>query len=136
MVVGVVAYDVPLCRHAADDVRRGFDHVPHHKEGRRGIVLFQRVQNRFGIAVFIAAVKREVNDLPDGVPHVPRIVLRQKFRRGIADRRLPLLREGQAPVIGGDGDGGVRGGGQGRGRAAAKNPGQSQTRQQKQKKDL
>ena len=75
MVVGVVAYDVSLRRHAADDVRGGFDHVPHHEEGRRSAVLFQRVQNGLGVAVFVAAVKGEVNDLLAGVPHIPGIVL-------------------------------------------------------------
>ena len=43
MVVGVVAYDVSLRRHPADDVRGGFDHVANHEESRRGAVFFQRV---------------------------------------------------------------------------------------------
>ena len=43
VVVGVVAYDVSLRRHPADDVRGRFDHVAHHEEGRRSAVLFQRV---------------------------------------------------------------------------------------------
>ncbi|CAN3971772.1 Stage 0 sporulation A-like protein, partial [Dysosmobacter welbionis] len=44
VVVRVVAHNVALCRHAADDVGSRFDHMPHHKEGGGGIVLFQGVQ--------------------------------------------------------------------------------------------
>ena len=109
MVVGVVAYDVSLRRHPTDDVRGGFDHVAYHEESRRSAVLFQRVQNDLGVAVFVAAVKGEINNLLTGVPYIPGVILGEKVRCGIADGCFVLRREGQSPVIGGGGDGGVAG---------------------------
>ena len=111
MVVGVVAHDVPLRRHAADDVRCRFDHIAHYEEGGGGIVLFQRVQNGFRVAVFIAAVKGQVNDLLAGVTQIPGVVLGQILHGGVANRRLPLHGKGQPPVVGGGGDGGGSRGG-------------------------
>ena len=136
MVVGVVAYDVSLRRHPADDVRGGFDHVAHHEEGRRSTMLFQRIQNGLGVAVFVAAVKGEINDLLTGVSHIPGVILGEKVRCGIADGCFVLRRKGQSPVIGGGGDGGVAGRGQGGGGAAAKDPHQRQTGQKQQTENL
>ena len=136
VVVGVVAYDVSLRRHPADDVRGGFDHVAHHEEGRWSAVLFQRVQNGLGVAVFVAAVKGEINDLLTGVPHIPGVILGEKVRCGIANGGFVLCGKGQPPVIGGGGDGGIAGRGQGGGGAAAQNSHQRQAGQKQQTENL
>ena len=113
VVEGVVAHDVALLRHAADDVRGGFDHVAHHEEGRRGVVLFQGVQDLFRIAVLIAAVKGQIDDLLGRIPQEPGVVLGQVLRAGVAHGGLALLGEGEAPIVGGGRDDGGGGGGEG-----------------------
>ena len=112
MVEGVVAHDVALLRHAADDVRSGLHHVAHHEEGGRGAVLFQGVQNGLRVAVFISAVKGQVEDLLAGVPQVVGVVLGQVLRGDVARRGFSLRGEGQPPVRGG-GHGSRGGGGEG-----------------------
>ncbi len=94
VVVRVVTHNVALCRHAADDVGSRFDHMPHHKEGGGGIVLFQGVQYGLCAAVLISAVKGEVEDLLAGIPQVVGAVLGQVLRRGIAHWGFPLCGEG------------------------------------------
>ena len=136
MVVGVVANDVALCRHAADNVRSGLNHVAHHEEGRRGIVFFQGVQNGLRIAVFVAAVEGEVDDLLAGVPYVPSVVRRQKFRSGVAHGGQALLGKGEAPVVGGGGDGGIAGSRQSGGGAPAQQAYQRQAGQKQQTENL
>ena len=130
-MIGVVAHNVSFFGHAADNVRRGFDHMPHHKERRRGAVLFQRIQNGLRVAVFVAAVKGEIDNFLADVPYIPRVVLGQKVRGGVADGSQALLREGQPPVVGGSGNSRVTGGQGGRG-AAAQQPRQRQAGQEQQ----
>ena len=110
---GVVAHDVALLRHAADDVRGGLHHVPHHKEGGGGMVLFQSIQDFFRIAVFITTVKGQVDDLLPGVAQVIGVVFRQVLRCGVAHGGLPFIWKGEAPVVGGGRDQHGGGGGQG-----------------------
>ena len=57
MVEGMIAHHMTLRRHAADNIRGGFDHMAHHKEGGRSAVFFQHVQDLRGITVLVAAVK-------------------------------------------------------------------------------
>ncbi len=104
VVVGVVAHNVALIRHTADDVRGRLHHVPDHKECRRGVVLFQCVQDLLRITVFIPTVEGEVDHLFPSVAQIVGPVLGQILHRGIADGRGPLRLEGQAPVPGGCGD--------------------------------
>ena len=134
VVIGVVAHHVPLRHHAADQVRGGLDHVARHKEGRRGVVLFQRVQNGGGIAVFIAAVKGEVDHLLTGIAQVIGVVLGQFLHSGISHGRLALGGEGESPVVGGDGNGGISGGRQGGG-LPAHGPEQHRQKQQHRTKE-
>ena len=130
MVIGVVAHDVPLRHHAADQVRGRLDHVANHKESRRGVVLFQRVQDRGGVAVFIATVKSEVDHLFGGVAQVIGVVLCQLLYGGVPHRGLPLGGEGKSPVVGGDGNGSISGGRQ-RGGLPAQRPEQHRREQQR-----
>ena len=110
MVVGVVAHDVAFGGHAADDVRCGLDHVAHHEEGGGDIVLFQRVQNLLRVAVLIAAVEGQVDDLLGCVPQVISIVFCQVHRCCVADGGGTFRLEGQTPVCGGGRNGGGSGG--------------------------
>ena len=112
-MVGVIAHDVSLIDHALDNVRGGLDHMAHHEERGGGVVLFQSVQNGLGVAVFIAAVKGQVNDFFAGIPQIVGAVLGQIFRGGVAHRGCAFLRKGQPPVVGGGrhhSGGGSRGG--------------------------
>ena len=59
----MVAHGVPLGCHAAHKVRVFFNIGCHNKKSAGGVVLFQRVQNGRHIAVFIAAVERQVQPL-------------------------------------------------------------------------
>ena len=115
MVEGVVAHDVALVRHALHKVGGGFDHVAHHEKGGVSVVLLQRVQDLGRVAVFIAAVKGEVNDFFRGVPHIIGVVPGKIRRAGVSHGRLPLGGEGKPPV----GGGGRHVGGGGHGRVAA-----------------
>ena len=113
MVIGVVAHDVALLGHAPDDVRSGLHHVPHHEEGGGSVVLFQGVQDLLRIAVLIAAVEGEVDDLVAGIAQEPGVMLRQLLRRGVAHGGLALVGEGEPPVVRRGGDDGGGGSGDG-----------------------
>ena len=91
MVEGVVAHDVPLLNHTADQVGGGLDHVSHYKEGGRGLMVLQHVQDLGGVAVLISAVKGEVEDLLGRVPHIIGVVLGQGLGGGVAHRGLPSV---------------------------------------------
>ena len=75
-------------------------------------MLFQGVQDLFRVAVFIAAVKGQVDDLLGRVPQEPGVVLGQVLHRGVAHRGLALVGEGEAPVVGGGRNDGRGGGGE------------------------
>lgn len=91
MVEGVVAHDVPLLNHTADQVGGGLDHVSHYKEGGRGLMVLQHVQDLGGVAVLISAVKGEVEDLLGRVPHIVGVVLGQGLGGGVAHRGSPSV---------------------------------------------
>ena len=59
----MVGYDVALGDHALHQVRAGLQVVSDHEKGGGDLVLFQGVQDRGGIAVFITGVKGEIEDL-------------------------------------------------------------------------
>ena len=114
MVVGVVAYDVSLRRHPADDVRGRFDHVAHHEEGRRSTMLFQRIQNGLGVAVFVAAVKSKIDDFFICLLCIVGVILLKLIERCITDRNFAFLLKAETPVFGsrqnrGEGIAGSRG---------------------------
>ena len=70
----------------------------------------QNIQNLFGIAVFIAAVKSQINDFLRGVAQIIGVILRKISSVGVAHRSGALGLKGQAPVIGGSWYGGRSGG--------------------------
>ena len=101
MMIGVVADQMPLLRHAAQKLRRRLDIMPHHKKCRWGVMLFQRVQNLRRIAVFVSRVKGQIQHLLRCVADIKRIICRQRLRADVAYRRLPLLLKAQPPIAGG-----------------------------------
>ena len=130
----MISHDVSLLRHAADNIRRGLDHIAHDKEGGRSPVLFQRVQNLLRVSVFVAAVKGQVDHLLGGVAHKTGVVPGQLLRRGVSHRAVPLGLEGKPPVVRGyrygRGRGGRHGGAGGVEHKGARQGQQRQGRQQ------
>ena len=53
----MVAYNMPFLYHTFHQVWAGFQIIAHYKKSGLHIMLFQRVQDRRHIAVFITAVK-------------------------------------------------------------------------------
>ena len=98
-MIGVVAHDVPLLGHAHDQIGGGLDHMAHHKEGCRGLVLGKDIQNPAGVPVLIAAVKGEVDHLFLRVSQIAGVVPRQLLLGGVAHGRGTLLRKGEPPVV-------------------------------------
>ena len=97
MMPRVVADDVPLLRHPPHQLWIVFDVRPDDEERRLDVMLFQNVQNLFRVSGFIARVERQIDHLFLGVPDVDRVILAQRARRRVADRRLPLRAEAEAP---------------------------------------
>ena len=92
---------MPFLRHALYQLWSGIQIIAHHKKAGFYIVFFQRVQDRGGAAVFIAAVKGQINCLFPILlfrRHKIGVKIRQIFRRGVACRRFARLLKAQAPV--------------------------------------
>ncbi len=105
VVHGVIAYDMALLHHPPDQVPVPLQIIPHQKKSRRGVVLFQCLQNFCGRPVFVARIEGQVQDLLLGVAQVGRIVPGQLGGCGVADGRSPLLLKAQAPAARGHGFG-------------------------------
>ena len=67
MSEGVVAHQMPLGSHAADQLRVLFGEVPQNEEGPRGSLGLECVQHLGHVAVLIARVEGEVDHLVVGV---------------------------------------------------------------------
>ena len=111
----VVAYDMPLVHHALHQFGRGVDIIAHDKKAGGRIVFFERIQNRRGVSVFVTRVKGQVDGLFVRVAQIVCAVLREFLHGSVADGRLAVCLEGQAPVGDGRGRGlclcaGLRGG--------------------------
>ena len=107
VVIGVVAHDVALLDHAADQIRVSLDHMPHHEKGGGSLMGLEHVQNLAGVAVFIAAVEGQVDHRFGGVPQVVGVILGQILCGGVAYGRLAFGGEGEAPIVRRGGHGGV-----------------------------
>ena len=89
----MVAYDVALIHHSFYQVRSGGYVIAHQEKCGGGIMLFQRVQNRGRVAVFITGVKGEIENLLIRLIGIIGIELLQIFRAGVGHRRLSVLLE-------------------------------------------
>ena len=85
---GMIAHGVAFLDHPFYQIRAGGDEISNHKEGGRGIVFFQCVQDGGCISVFIAAVKGEVNDFLFCIFGIIGIVLFQFIEGGVCHRRF------------------------------------------------
>ena len=87
--------------HALDQLRILFNIIAHQEESRRGVVGFQCVQNLLRAAVFVSCVEGQIDDLFRCVAQIGGIVFQQPVIAGVADGRLALRGEAQAPGAGG-----------------------------------
>ena len=60
---GVVSDDMAFCRHAFDKIRLIGEKIADDKERCGCLMLLECVKDRRGVAVFIAAVKRQIDDV-------------------------------------------------------------------------
>ena len=98
-MICMIAHSMAVLHHALHDVRSGLQKMTHHKKGSRRIVLFQCIQNRFRIAVFISAVKSQINYLFISLGTKIRIVLLEFCCGRISCGFLSFLPEAQPPVF-------------------------------------
>ncbi len=94
----MVAHKVPVSDHLFHEIRRGFQIMPHHEEGGRHIVLFERIQDRLCVPVFIPCIKGQVDHFFRAVAHVMGVVLLQLLRGGVSGGLAALLPETESPV--------------------------------------
>ena len=99
MMVAVVPDDMPLRPHPFDQIRIFFQIIPHNKKSRRHMMLFQCVKNRRRVAVFVSAVKCQIQNLFRRILRIKRIILRQLLHTFIRHRRFVVLLKGKSPVL-------------------------------------
>ena len=102
----MVCDDVSLGDHAFYKVRAGIQVVPDDKKCGGDPVLFQGIQDGWGVPVLVSGIEREVDDFFAGEIGIPGIVLFQFIRRGICNGRTAFLLKRKPPVpVGGGRDG-------------------------------
>ena len=80
----MIPHRVALLHHALYHVRSGLQKMSHHKESARRIVLFQGVQNRRRVSVFITAVKGEIDHLLVAASHKISVIPQEVFGGSIS----------------------------------------------------
>ena len=99
MMVAVVPDNMALRPHPFDQIRIFFQIIPHNKKSRRHMMLFQCVKNRRRVAVFVSAVKCQIQNLFRRILRIKRIILRQLLHTFIRHRRFVVLLKGKSPVL-------------------------------------
>ena len=99
MMVAVVPDDMPLRPHPFDQIRIFFQIIPHNKKSSRHMMFFQCVENRRRVAVFVSAVKCQIQNLFRRILRIKRIILRQLLHTFIRHRRFVVLLKGKSPVL-------------------------------------
>ena len=99
MMVAVVPDNMPLRPHPFDQIRIFFQIIPHNKKSRRHMMLSQCVENRRRVAVFVSAVKCQIQNLFRRILRIKRIILRQLLHTFIRHRRFVVLLKGKSPVL-------------------------------------
>ena len=100
MVHGVVAYDVAFVHHTPHQISILLDVIAYQKKSRRGVVLFQYIQNLFRCTIFVAGIKGEIDDFLIGVANVGSVILMQLTALGRGGRWLAFGLKGQSPGTG------------------------------------
>ena len=98
-MVCMIADTVAILYHALYDLRSGFQKMAYHKKRGRSVMLFQSIQNGLRIAVLIAAVKGQINDLLLALSAKIRIVFLQLLGGGVPRGLLSFAAEAQPPVL-------------------------------------
>ena len=99
MMVAVIPDNMPLRPHPFDQIRIFFQIIPHNKKSRRHMMFFQCVKNRRRVAVFVSAVKCQIQNLFRRILRIKRIILRQLLHTFIRHRRFVVLLKGKSPVL-------------------------------------
>lgn len=95
---GMIADNVPFLHHPFDQIRACLNVIAHHEESGFYVVLFQGIQNRGRIAVFIARVEGQIDYLTVRAAAVISVVGLKRLGACIAHRRLAVFLKAQAPV--------------------------------------
>ena len=99
MMVAVVPDDMSLRPHPFDQVGIFFQIIPYNKKSRRHMMLFQCVENRRRVSIFVSAVKRQIQNLFRRILRIKRIILRQLLHIFVRHRRFVVLLKGKSPVL-------------------------------------
>ena len=99
MMVAVIPDNMALRPHPFDQIRIFFQIIPHNKKSRRHMMFFQCVENRRRVAVFVSAVKCQIQNLFRRILRIKRIILRQLLHTFIRHRRFVVLLKGKSPVL-------------------------------------
>ena len=99
MMVAVIPDNMPLRPHPFDQIRIFFQIIPHNKKSRRHMMFFQCVENRRRVAVFVSAVKCQIQNLFRRILRIKRIILRQLLHTFIRHRRFVVLLKRKSPVL-------------------------------------
>ena len=94
----MVSDGVSLCNHAFYEIGTRLNVISDDKKRRGSMVVFQRVENCGGVAVFISGVKRQIEDFCVGIVGVVGVELFEIVGGRIGDGRLSLLLKAQPPV--------------------------------------
>ena len=99
MMIGMVSYRISFLYHLFYQIRTRLSEIPHHKKGCRCIVLFQCRHDIFRVAVFIAAVKRQVQYLLFCISDIMCIVFFEFLRCRISAWLRAFRPESKPPVF-------------------------------------
>ena len=99
MMVAVVPDDMSLRPHPFDQIGIFFQIIPYNKKSRRHMMLFQCVENRRRVSIFVSAVKRQIQNLFRRILRIKRIILRQLLHIFVRHRRFVVLLKGKSPVL-------------------------------------
>ncbi len=91
MVVGVVADNVAFGHHTFYQFGRGFDVVADDEECGGSLVLFQRIQNCFCIAVFVTGVEGQIKNFFVGLAGVEGVKLGKIICGRVGDGRFAFF---------------------------------------------
>ncbi len=95
----MVAHRVPFVHHALDELGVIPNIAANNKKCAGRVVLFQRVEDGRGIAVFVSGVKRQIQALLPGIAAIERIVGAQRFGREVRDGRRVFLLKREPPFV-------------------------------------
>ena len=100
MMIGMVAYKMPVRHHLFYQLRCGFEIMPHHEKGRWHLMLFQGIENRLCVSVLKSGVKSQIDNFLLTVSDIVGVVLLELLDGRVSGRLGALLPEAKPPVFG------------------------------------